>query len=236
MTVNTLIRSALRLIGAYDTNGNPTPNQIADALHALNLLLYSLATDRNGIYTVTTESFTLTAGDGDYTTAELSTSRPIRILKAWIRDNALDYCVDMIAAADYAQIADKTTTGRPEEMYFNPSYPAAAISLYPVPDSAYTLYWQAWKPLAQYASADDDLNLPPEYERALRYALAADLALEYGSMDADLAPEYGSMDANLYAIAQQEIAKLKKLHTQPVPRISTDPFNRGRGYSIRSDV
>lgn len=225
MTVNTLIRSALRLIGAYDPNGSPTPNQISDALHALNLLLYSLATDRNGVYTVTTESFTLTAGDGEYTTSDLSTTRPVRVLKAWIRDSSLDYCVDIISAGDYAQIADKTTTGRPEEMYFNPSYPAAAISLYPVPDSAYTLYWQAWKPLAQYTSADDDLNLPPEYERALRYALAADLS-----------PEYGGSDQGLYAVAQQEITKLKKLHSQPVPRISTDPFNRGRGYNIRSDV
>lgn len=224
MTVNDLIRSALRLLGAYDINGSPTSNQIRDALHALNLLLYSLATDRNGIYSITSESFTLTAGDDDYTTTELSTTRPIRVLKAWTRDGDFDEPVEIVSAQDYAGITDKATAGRPQYLYYNPSYPAASITLWPVPDAAYELHWQAWKPLAQYTSAEDTLNLPPEYERALRYALASDLA-----------PEYGGLDQGLYAIAQGEIAKLKKLHTQPVPRIDSDPFSGRQRYNIRSD-
>lgn len=50
----------------------------------------------------------------------------------------------------------------------------------PAPSGIYWLDLWVWRLLTQFAGLDEDVNFPPGYEKALRYALAAQLAVEYG--------------------------------------------------------
>ncbi len=49
----------------------------------------------------------------------------------------------------------------------------------PGPSVNYLELW-VWRLLTQFSGLDDEVNFPPGYEKALRYALAAQLAIEYG--------------------------------------------------------
>jgi hypothetical protein len=75
---------------------------------------------------------------------------------------------------------DKTRTGLfAEALYCDYAYPNAAISLSPRPTGG-TLEVSSYTPLTQFASLATTIALPDGYERALTYALALELAPEYG--------------------------------------------------------
>jgi len=223
MTVDALIRSALRLNNTYDANSSPQPEEMADALTALNAMLLWLSSQRWGIHAEVKESFTLTIGTAAYTIGtggDLDTARPFRILRAYLRDDGNDYPLNVVANQDYAGIFDKSFSGISAELNYNPTFPLGTVTLHPVPDKAYTLHLESWKPLAEYATTDADINLPPEYQEPLIFLLAARLS-----------GEYGQTNNGLYAVAQQRMKELKQLHAQPVPRF-VHPF-AGRAFDIR---
>ena len=53
--------------------------------------------------------------------------------------------------------------------------------MWPIVQAGSSLELFSLKPLAQFASLGDTINLPSGYEQALRYGLAGVLAPEYGS-------------------------------------------------------
>ena len=134
--------------------------------------------------TVVDESFTLVAGTAVYTIGSggtFATTRPIRIVEAYIRDSAsVDTPVDPTMSLDeWSRIADKSTRGRPARLYYATEYPLGKIHFDLPPDAAYTLRVWSWKPLSAIATLDTSVSLPGEYEKALRFSLAADLAPEF---------------------------------------------------------
>lgn len=68
----------------------------------------------------------------------------------------------------------------PTMMYDNGDFPARNLSFWPVPSSVQGVELWLWEPLDVYGSLDEELDLPPGYERYLRYALAVELAPEFG--------------------------------------------------------
>lgn len=130
------------------------------------------------------EEFTLTAGDAIYTigsSGDLNTTRPIRIVEGYIRDSAsVDTPLDPTMSLDeWSRIADKSTRGRPARLYYATEFPLGKIHLDVPPDAAYTLRLWSWKPLSSLATLATSVSLPGEYEKVLRFSLAADLAPEY---------------------------------------------------------
>lgn len=223
MKVDKLIRASLKLVGAIESNGNPEPEEQQDALDALNQTLNWLSSQRLGVHRLIKESFTLVPGTGTYTygaTGDFDSARPVRIVSAYVRDSDYDYPVDVRADADLAEVGDKSFQGMPEMLALNGTYPLATVSLFPVPDQAYALHVDAWKPLPQLTDVEAELNLPPEYETPLVYLLAARLSTEYKGTD-----------PGLFQLADKYLKDLKRLHAQPVPQVRTDPFS-GKRFDI----
>jgi hypothetical protein len=83
--------------------------------------------------------------------------------------------------ANYAQFSDlvvrKLQTTWPTIVYDNGAYPVRKLSYWPVPTqtSLATELW-LWEPLTTYSSIDDELNLPPGYERYFVLKLCAEIA------------------------------------------------------------
>lgn len=228
MTVAEITKAAFRLV---TRDRNPTSEEYADMLEALNLMLQEWATGHLGLHQVTRENFTISSGTAEYTIGSgqtFDTSLPIKIHRAFVRQSNVDYPVEIYSAADYArQTLKSTVQTRPWKLYFERGASSGTILLYPVPDQNYSLHLYSYKPLATYTSVSDDLGLPPEYEPAIKYNLAIDIAPEFGA----------NLDQSIVARATQNIRSLKRLHSQPVPKTSTGIFGvRGQKYDINGDT
>lgn len=79
----------------------------------------------------------------------------------------------------------------------------------------------SWKPFSSFASVNDEIELPPGYERALRYNLAVELYPEYGK----------EPPASIYSAAQESKAAIKRMNIKP-SYLVTDPFFTRRPFNI----
>jgi len=211
-------------------NEDPDTDQINIGMQVLNSMLNEWSTRRSGIYTVTKETHTLTIGVGEYSigpTGDIVTSRPIRMLDAYIDNNDSDYKVAIIDREWWNRRAFKELTAIPSELYYEPTFPDGTIRLYPEPSGTYILNIDTAKPLAQYTSITDDLNLPPEYENSLKFNVAIDWANELGVDPSNV----------VAARAAETYKNLRSLHGQPVKRIHTNIFGgQARDYDITGDI
>lgn len=227
MTVVQLLGGAYRLLMGDD---EPSTNNVNNGMLVLNTMLNEWSTRRSGIYTVIKETHTLTIGVGEYSIgsgADINTSRPVRILDAYIDNNDSDYGVKIVDREWWNKRAYKELTAIPSELYYEPTYPNGTIRLYPEPSGAYILNIDSQKPLAQYTSITNPLNLPPEYETALKFNVAIDWANELGVEPSSV----------VVARAASSYDNLRALHAQPVKRIHTNILGgQARDYDITGDI
>jgi hypothetical protein len=172
----------MRKAGVLVKNESPPADEAADGLEMLNDLLASISNDPTVVYARTTENFALSGGVTSYTigpSATFNTTRPVRIVSAYVRNATTDYPLDIISDEQYSTLTVKNSTGIPEFLNYTNGFPQATINLYPTPSSGYTLYIVTEKPLTTFALSDT-VSLPPGWRRMLVYNLAVELAPEYG--------------------------------------------------------
>ena len=100
----------------------------------------------------------------------------------------------------------------PTVFYDNGNYPLRTLYFWPVPAQAWAVELWLWQPLDQNVDLDAELNLPPGYERYLRYKLALELAPEFGK----------EVPQAVVAIANEAEANVKRLNQQtPLAHPST---------------
>lgn len=218
MTVNELIRKSLLLIGAVSTGENLSADEAADGLSSLNDMLDSWSTDGLLIPANTIEEFTLTPGQASYTigvSGNFNTANPQVIDEARLKDvsgTAFELPMQIYNITEYADIVQKTiSTAQPEALYFQRGTPLSTIYLYPVPSAANKLVLYSKKALSNFTAVTNSISLPPGYQRALRYNLALELAVEYGKQPS----EY------VFQTAQELKAQLIRLNTD-VPLMKSD--------------
>jgi hypothetical protein len=223
-TAATIIRRALRLLGAIAASETPSAAEQADALESLNAMLDSWRTSSLAAYALRDETLTLT-GAASYTIGpggDLNTTRPVRVEAAYQRIGEIDYPLRLASAATRAGLAAKSTTGDVADwLYYETSYPLGRLYLYPVPSTG-ELHLVTWVPLVALAAADD-VALPPGYQDALTYSLAVRLAPEYGR----------PVTAEVAAVARDAMDKIGRVNFRP-PIMATG-LGEGRQWDIRSD-
>jgi len=232
-TAKEIIRKALLKVEAvgYSDVLADDDQRIVDGLEDLNNLISSLNAEGLMIPSLTKISHTLVAGTNSYTIgtgADISTTRPMSIGNAFIRDsNNYDHPVAIKAIERYAEISAKSTQGRPTRLYYNPTYTTGKIYLYLTPDTAEDLHMDLVVPLSEISAVGDTVSLPSEYKRMLIYNLAIDIAPEADIEDMPI----------LVRVANETKRFLKRLNIQPVPEMRVDNAltGRGRRYNIDSD-
>jgi hypothetical protein len=185
MTALDIIKRAMRICGVIGQNETPTSSEADDGLVALNDMLDSWSTDRTYIYSILQENFPLSAGVVTYTIGTggtFNTNRPVAIDNVFIRLNGADFPVKEINSQDYNSITVKTSNGGiPQYYFYNPAFPLATISLWGAPSAGTVIYLNTWQQMTQFADLATDYSLPQGYTRALVYALAMEIAPEYGT-------------------------------------------------------
>jgi hypothetical protein len=178
MTVLELVTEALRKTGSRDTTNTTL---LANGLTGLNRLLSSW--DEILIPYTTVDSLALTAGTASYTIGvggAIDTVRPLSIVSAYLRSSdGYDYDINVkLSRKDYDLVYDKDFAGRPTALYYNASNSLGYIYFDSAPSEADTFYMTSYKPITPYTALTDTILQPVEYEKAMIYNLAIDLAEE----------------------------------------------------------
>lgn len=180
-----LIKSSLRLIGAIATGETPSADELTDALGVLNDLVESWSAQQLTLFATTDQVFTVTAGKASYSIGpggDWAGFRPVDIASAFMRYGGIDYELSQIEGERYNQIALKAASAPVAQwLHYSPDFPLGTVILWPVPSvSGAQVTLSCNTPLSTITNPAQTINLPPGYSRALRYALAIELAPEFG--------------------------------------------------------
>lgn len=217
MVVATLIADAYRNCG-HDEEEEPSAAQYERGLRRLNSMLNAWSAEKLNVYGIvsgiTSGGYALTPGDGEYTLGtggNFNAAWAKQITSAFNRVDNVDYPLEIITRETYNAIPQKNLSQRPFKLYYEPTFPLGTIRLYPVPDQAYTVYFDAQKVITQFAAIEDEVALQPEFEEALEYNLSLRLAPKMGT----------ALDPRVIDLARQSKAVISQ---QPVDPVQFDVF------------
>ncbi len=224
-----LISGSLRLIGAIATGEAPSTSEQSDGLSVLNQMIDSWSNDGFLIFKETTKTFSLTPGKSRYTLGpggDFDNCYPMEIKDATFKQSAndLDFPMTQYNLEQWNSISLKDQQSTiPNYFYFNRGAPLCELKIWPVPSESSTITLSMLNQLLKYDSLDDELCLPPGYERMLRFNLAIELAPEYG-----LEPS-----ATVRSIATESKALIQRKNTK-FPLMVPDAFglNERKSYDI----
>jgi hypothetical protein len=178
-----MITRGMRIAQVLQKGESLDNDEAQDGLYAMNSMLDSWSIDRLYVYQILDEAFTLTVGTTSYTIGSggvFNTTRPSKLDNScFLRLGSLDYPVTLIDNQAYASILDKTITGLPTMIYYEPAYPLGTIYFNRKPDQAYSFHCKSWKQLQQFTALTDTLSLPPGYQEAIEWSFAERYGLEY---------------------------------------------------------
>lgn len=202
ITAQQLVTRAYLLLNAVESGEDPTADESADGLDALNEMLANWAEDGLSVPYRTQDQKTLTVGQGSYTWGsggDINSDRPISIHEAWLDDNGTSCPFEIIPISKYSRIVSKTDSSRPTSGWYEYQYPLSLLTLDFVPDDTYTLNLWSLKPFTEFSTLSSESDLPLSYTRAIRYNLAIELS---GELQAPLHP-------SIPKIARESLSKLK---------------------------
>lgn len=210
-TVRKLITGALRLVNVVQANETPTADDMDITLQSLQGMIDSWSNDSYMIYTMNPYNFPTVGGKQTYTLGpggEWATERPMQINQAYVHyessgSQPVDMPITLANDAQWASIAVKSVqTTFPTVLYDNGNYPLRTIYLWPIPTGEQQITLWLWQPLLNFANLDEEVTFPPGYERAIRFALAVEVAPEFGK----------SLSEDVIAKAIKAKAELKSLN------------------------
>jgi hypothetical protein len=186
-TAGDQINRALRLIGMLAEGELPSTETANDSLMALNQMIDSWNTERLAVFCTQDQVFTWPAGLVSRTlgpTGDFVGLRPVLLDDAtYYRDPGtnVSFGVKFINQQQYNGIAVKTVTSTyPQVIFVNNTFPDVEMFVYPRPTRDLEWHFVSVQELDNPATLNTVLYYPPGYLRAFTYALAMELAPEFG--------------------------------------------------------
>jgi hypothetical protein len=183
--VRDIVGDALRELGVLGAGEVLSADEATNGLTVLNRMVDGLAAERLAIYQVVRTLWTIVSGTQDYTVGTggaVAVARPVYIDHVNLVDTGTDPDLETPLGSftddAWAGLAQKAlTAARPSATYYNPTFPLGTLSLWPVPtDSSLQGALYAPQAVAEFASLDTVISLPPGYRRMLVTNLAVELA------------------------------------------------------------
>jgi hypothetical protein len=193
-----VITRALRIIGAIGQGETPATAAVTEAAEALNDLCKAWEADGmtlwcNKEYTITPVASTAAynIGIGQTTNAVA----PLRVVQAWAKytSTGADTPILVITRQEYQMLSNKTTTGSPSQVWYNPpgsavytgdNNPFGTATFFVTPDSnfasGFTIRLWGTRPFEDFDASTDVPDFPQYWYNALKWGLADQLSYEYG--------------------------------------------------------
>jgi len=183
-----LIAGALRMAGAIAQGETASATLVSEAAEALNMLVKAMQADGMPLWAIKKYSITLTA-TADYTIgagSTVNTPKPLKVLQAYLSytSSSLDVPVRIITRQEYEMIGNKTSSGYPNQVFYEPLNTTGVLHVYPVPDAtvaaacALKIIYQ--RPFEDFDASTDEPDFPQEYYHCIKLMLADVLAPEHG--------------------------------------------------------
>ena len=175
-TRTSILERAFRLVGALALGDSMSADQEAQGVQVMNAVVKSWQDRRTFLWSVQTFTQAFTAGVGIY---NLPTSTVYAYVDVgYLRDsNNVDFPIQRVSTHEFNEISTKTDRGVPSCFTAD----ATTFSVWPKPiDTSYTFVGQGVVKLKDWDTAGGTGEFPASWENALTFAVAADLAAEYG--------------------------------------------------------
>jgi len=188
ITRDDIIKRALRLIGVLAQGETPTTDQVTEAAFALNGLVKAWQTDGLPLWALKTYAVPLTAGVASYRigiSQIVNTPKPLKVSQAWNHNTTsnVDIPMRILTKQEYNMLGNKTSSGNPIQIYYDPQREYGDLYLFPVPsasDVGNTINIVYQRPFEDFDATTDEPDFPQEWFDAITYGLACRLAPEYG--------------------------------------------------------
>ena len=231
MTANEIITAAYDKIGIFNTQ----TDDLSDGLTALDNMLQLWGIEFL-TPSVIRESFPLVSGTTDYTIGsggDFDTTRPIRLLGAFIRDSGTDYPLTVMRDEEYNQELLKSNSEMPDKVYYLSEYPLGKILFNDAPDDTYTCYFEFAKNFSRYTALTDSVSLPAEYNEPIICNLAIRLAVN-NTMEVP-ATVAALAEAGRMLIARLSISNDVRLGIRtPLSSVEQAEYKGSSGYRVFS--
>jgi len=222
--VSTMILRSMRMIGEKTRGGPLTSSEQTETLDEFNTFLVAISVDRLMCYTVTQDSYLMSASTASYTIgpgATIDTTRPTKLIDpCWVRDSTgYDYPLEIISLQTYGRLTDKSISmaNIPQYVYYDAGFSAtstATVTVYPAPSVGLTLYLNSLKQFSSVSTQSQNLALPPGYRLFLEANFAIHLAAGQTPVSAEVAK-----------IAKETMARIKQMNA-PEMIMSMDKGSR----------
>jgi hypothetical protein len=186
-TAGEQINRALRLLGVLAEGETPSASVSQDALMAMNQMIDSWNTERLSTFVTQDQIFTWPAGLVSRTlgpSGDFIGLRPVLLDDAtYFRDPStnVSFGVKFINQQQYNGIAVKTVSSTyPQVLWTNMGFPDVTLTVYPRPTRDLEWHFVSVQELDKPANLSTVLYYPPGYLRAFTYALAMEIAPEFG--------------------------------------------------------
>lgn len=228
-SVHDICTGALQNIGAVAIEETPTAAELNGAMNTLNNMIEAWNTEKLAVPGVRPETFALTPAKSTYTIGtggDFNTTRPIRIVKARIKDAAgTEYSCEVTENYEYyaAIVVKSTQSVLPTLIYDDSNFPLKTLYFWPVPSSgSYSVVLWNMAQLSGFTSLADEVIVPPGYKRALEYNLSIELGPKYGK----------KATADLIQLAIMSKADIKRTNIS-IGELQADPMYVGGGSGGR---
>lgn len=173
-TRNQIIERAFRIVGATSVDDTLTAGQLDQGAVILNTIVQAWQARRTFLWTVKTFNDTLVNGLASY---PLPDDPPLQhIYSGSVVIDDVSYPLRQMSFTQYQGITTKEETGQPQVFAVDHEN----IYVWPVPDGTYYFAGVGVMKLEDWDLATSTGGFSSEWIRALTYAVAADLASEYG--------------------------------------------------------
>lgn len=228
-TALTLIEDALGLTNAVGTDQTLTADEVSDCLRVFNDVLEDWSTQRLAVYGQANQTFSTVAAQATYTIGSggnWNTVRPERISEpAYATISGISFPYTSLTQAEYNLIAYKAQpgggTGTVQHYLYVNEYPLGLVTLWPVPDSIFSITFSIDRVLSQVASAATSITFPQGYAKAFKYTMGVELAPLFGK----------AASPAVVAIQKQSFANIKRANKQPVVLGYDVALLGGRNYT-----
>ena len=190
MTSPVTFRSATRLIrlaykdaGLLQDGDEPNGEQLAEAITRLNDLINLWQTQGLKLFLITDQTVTLVSGQSKYTLkpgGDINITKPLRVIQAYYRDvNGIRRPLVPLSWDDWSRLSIINQTGQINSYFVDKQTFELDVYFWLVPDATAatgTVHLILENQATNIVSLTDDYGFPPEWEMALRWGLADELA------------------------------------------------------------
>ena len=174
------------------------------ARRSMNIMFADWSNRGVNIWTIDQVTTNLSSGTSSYTL----NSYDIDIVSAVIQQtdgnsNTTDLSIERIGRTEYLQIPDKTSTGRPTQLFLD-RQTTPVVKLWPVPDDAFT-----YKLIANTIQRIDDPEVPSRFIPCMVSGLAYYMAMKKNPERVGLLKQQYEQDFKLAADEDRNRASLK---------------------------